>query len=70
MPRPLTMAQRMGESLFNYITSFSRSAAEVAQIESDAAVVPVKAVQEWFNALIRRATTDPDGFLRQVSRAD
>lgn len=68
MPRPLTVAQHIGENLFNYIASFSRMAVEVAQVEPTVEVVPVRAVQEWFNMLVRRATTDPEGFMRQFDR--
>ena len=68
MPKPLTVAQRIGENLFNYIASFSRTATEVIQMEPTVEVVPVRAVQEWFNILVRRATTDPEGFMSQFDR--
>lgn len=65
--RPLVVAQRVGEHLFNYLISFARRAADAAATGLDLQVVPVKAVQDWYNSLVRRASTDPDGFLRQFS---
>jgi hypothetical protein len=64
---PVTIAQRVGENLFNFVTSFARCANE---LEPFTQVVPLKTVQEWFNNLVRKATTDSDGFMRQITRSD
>lgn len=53
------IAQKIGESLFNYISSFSRT---LENIE----IVPLKAVQEWFETFMRKLRTDPQGFERQL----
>ncbi|PJF17510.1 Zinc finger, C2H2 domain-containing protein [Paramicrosporidium saccamoebae] len=65
LPNPLTIAQRIGENLFNYVTSFTRMA---SLLEPSLQVVPLKTVQEWYNGLIRKVTSDPDGFMRQRLR--
>lgn len=62
----IAIAQRIGESVFNYVVSFARSATTVAQAEPDLQVVPVRTVQDWFNNLVRRATVDPESFMRLV----
>lgn len=64
-PKALTIAQRIGESMFNYITSFARPA---SAFEPSLSVVPVRTVQDWFNNLLKRATSDPEGFMRQFMR--
>lgn len=70
MALPLVVAQRVGEHLFNYITSFARQANDVATMHPTLPVVPVKVVQDWFDGLIRRASLDPASFIRQFSRPD
>lgn len=61
---PLAVAQRIGEHLFNYMASFGRAARE---LDPACPAVPLRAVQDWFGALLRRASTDPEGFLRKFA---
>lgn len=61
---PLAVAQRIGEHLFNYMASFGRAARE---LDPACPAVPLRAIQDWFNALMRRASTDPEGFLRKFA---
>lgn len=70
IPKPIAIAQRIGENMFNYIMSFARPALDFSQTEPTILVVPMKTVQDWFNSLVRRATTDPEGFLRIISRSE
>lgn len=76
IPNPVQMAQRIGESMFNYLVSFARPLGALAAqmdammagtdiIRSSTEVVPVQRLQEWFNNLVKRATNDPEGFQRQ-----
>lgn len=75
IPDPVQIAQRIGESIFNYLMSFARPleamAAQMdatmagADIKPGTEVVPVQRLQEWFNNLIKKATNDPEGFRRQ-----
>lgn len=75
IPNPVQIAQRIGESIFNYLMSFARPleamAAQMdatmvgADIKPSTEVVPVQRLQEWFNNLIKKATNDPEGFRRQ-----
>lgn len=64
LPNPLAISQRIGEHLFNFVASFTRLAGE---LDPNMQVVPFKTVQEWFNNLVKRATNDPDGFMRLLS---
>lgn len=59
VPNTVQIAQKIGESLFNYISSFSRTFDNVE-------IVPLKTVQEWFESFMRKLRTDPQGFERQL----
>lgn len=63
----VSLARGMGESLFAYLISFTRRAEEFVQIEAQPRleVVPVQAVQEWFNSLVKKISIDPTIVLRQ-----
>ncbi len=65
---PVAIAQRVGESLFNYVVSFAEGAAAAAARDPSAAVIPVDLVQRWFATFIRRIQSDAS-FLSRPSAA-
>lgn len=57
--RQISKATRIAEALFNFVSSFSKSA---DQFEPSAQVVPVKSVQDWFSTATRKLSANPNYF--------
>jgi len=47
--------QKIAENAYNYLSSFSKPASEFGQEQ----VVPIRALQDWFNTAMRKIASDP-----------